>query len=442
MRTEAEVRREILDRVAELWRIRASGQEFIPGRTKVNYAGRVFDDKELVALVDASLDSWLTLAGNAVAFERRLAEYLGVGKVLVTNSGSSANLLAVAALCAREFPERLEAGDEVITTAVTFPTTLAPIIQYNLVPVFVDVERDTYNIDPAALEAAVSPRTRAIVLAHTLGNPADMDAIMSVARKYRLHVIEDTCDALDSRYDGRMVGTFGDMGTISFYAAHHITMGEGGAVVTDNPSLHKILLSLRDWGRACFCQTGEAKPNGACNNRFGFKFEGLPAGYDHKYVYTNIGYNLKPLDVQCAVGLVQLAKLPEFTRRRRQNFRALYETFAKYEDKFILPRALPKAEPSWFAIPITVKQDAGFTKNDMVEFLESKRIETRMLFAGNILRQPGYRHIKKRVLGDLRHTDNIMQNTFFLGVYPGITPERLAYMSETIDEFMAGHARG
>lgn len=434
--TENDLREEILVKVAEYYRMREGNKEFVPGQTKVNYAGRVFDEKEIVALVDSCLDFWITLGKKGMEFEKEFAGYLGLKKALVANSGSSANLLAVSALRAGTFPGHLNPGDEVITTAVTFPTTLAPIIQNNLVPVFVDVEIDTYNIDASLIEEAISGKTRALMFAHTLGNPAEMDKIMEIAARYHLYVIEDTCDALDSRYDQQLLGTFGDLSTFSFYPAHHMTLGEGGAVATNNLELSRIILSLRDWGRACWCPTGEANPNGACNQRFEHKFEGLPDRYDHKYIYNNIGYNLKPLDLQCAIGLEQLKKLPSFTEKRRQNFQVLYDTFQQYESAFILPRALPKAEPSWFAIPITVREDAGFRKNDLVEFLESKKIETRMLFAGNILKQPGYRGIFKRIVGDLKNTDRIMESTFFLGVYPGLTTEKREYVVEMINQFM------
>lgn len=436
IKKEEELRSEILERVEELYRLRKEQETFIPGKSKVNYAGRVFDEKEMVAVVDSVLDFWLTLGPKGIQFENALSDFLGVKKVMVTNSGSSSNLIAITALTSPELENCLKPGDEVITTALTFPTTLAPIIQNNLVPVFVDVETDTYNIDASRIEDAISPRTRAIIFAHTLGNPCEMDRIMAIAKRHNLYVIEDTCDALDSRYDGRLVGAFGDMSTYSFYAAHHITMGEGGAVATNDPTLHRIALSIRDWGRACWCQTGERNPKGACNNRFGFRFEGLPEGYDHKYTYTNIGYNLKPLDIQCAMGLEQLKKLPDFTRRRKENFKILFEAFAGYEDRFILPRSLPKADPSWFAIPITVRKDAGFTKNEIVEYLEKSMIETRMLFAGNILRQPGYKGINRRISGGLDNTDNTMFNTFFLGVFPGMTEEKLGYMVDKINEFM------
>lgn len=437
MRDEQSIREEILSKVVELYNVRESNKKFIPGETKVNYAGRVFDEKEMVAVVDSTLDFWLTLGVKGREFCDNFAKYLGVKNCLVTNSGSSSNLVAVTALCSSTIKNPMKPGDEVITTAMTFPTTLAPIIQNGLVPVFVDIEEDTYNIDASKIESAITDKTRAIIFAHTLGNPAEMDKIMDIAKKYNLYVVEDTCDALDSTYDGKLCGTFGDFSTNSFYAAHHMTMGEGGAVCTNSTELYRAALSIRDWGRACFCQTGEADPRGACKNRFNFKFEGLPDGYDHKYVYSNIGYNLKPLDIQCAMGIEQLKKLPEFTKRRKHNFKVLYDCFKKYEGKFILPRSLPKADPSWFAIPITVREDARFTKKDFVTYLESKKIETRMLFAGNILRQPGYKNITHRVVGNLKNTDQVLERTFFLGVYPGMDEQRLKYITEKINEYFS-----
>lgn len=435
MRDEYVIRQEILERVEEIYKLREKSKKFIPGKTKVNYAGRVFDEKEMIAVVDSALDFWLTLGKNGIEFEKQFASYLGLKKAIVVNSGSSANLIAVTALCSKNIDNPLKSGDEVITTAMTFPTTLAPIIQNGLIPVFVDIELDTYNIDALKIEEAITDKTKAIMFAHTLGNPAEMDKIMAIAKKYKLYVIEDTCDALDSKYDGQLCGTFGDFSTYSFYAAHHMTMGEGGAVCCNSIELYRTALSIRDWGRACFCQTGEVNPNGACRHRFDFKFDGLPYGYDHKYVYNNIGYNLKPLDIQCAMGIEQLKKLPAFTDKRKHNFKVLYNTFKKYEDKFILPRALPKADPSWFAIPVTIRKDAGFSKKDFVTYLESKKIETRMLFAGNILRQPGYKDIKCRIVSDLINTDNILENTFFLGVFPGNTEEKLEYMISHINGF-------
>lgn len=435
MRNENEIRLEILDRVKEIYNLRKQNQSFVPGETRVNYAGRVFDENEMIAVVDSVLDFWLTLGKKGREFCENFSNYLGMKHCLVTNSGSSSNLIALTALCSPVIKNPMKPGDEVITTAMTFPTTLNPIIQNGLVPVFIDIEEDTYNIDASKIEEAITDRTRAIVFAHTLGNPAEMDKIMSIAQKYNLYVVEDTCDALDSMYDGKLCGTFGDFSTNSFYAAHHMTMGEGGAVCTNSTELYRAALSIRDWGRACFCETGEANPNGACGHRFDFKFEGLPDGYDHKYVYNNIGYNLKPLDIQCAMGIEQLKKLPQFTEARKANFRVLYDCFKQYEDKFILPRALPKSDPSWFAIPITVREDAEFSKKEFVTFLESNKIETRMLFAGNILKQPGYKNIVHRISGDLKYTNQVLERTFFLGVYPGLTRERLDYMVDCINKF-------
>lgn len=435
MRSEQEICSQILKDVKELYEVRKRNNEFIPGETKVNYAGRVFDEKEMVAVIDSALDFWLTLGAKGRQFCSEFSKYLVIKHCLVTNSGSSSNLIAVSALCSATIENPMQPGDEVITTAMTFPTTLNPIIQNGLIPVFVDIEEDTYNIDASKIEDAITDKTRAIVFAHTLGNPAEMDKIMEIAKKYNLYVVEDTCDALDSTYDGKLCGTFGDFSTYSFYAAHHMTMGEGGAICTNSNELYRAALSIRDWGRACFCQTGESNPNGACNHRFDFKFEGLPDGYDHKYVYNNIGYNLKPLDIQCAMGIEQLKKLPQFTKRRKHNFKILYDCFKKYEDKFILPRSLCKAEPSWFAMPITVREEAGFSKKDFVTFLENKKIETRMLFAGNILKQPGYKDIKHKIVGSLKYTDQVLHKTFFLGVYPGMTDEKLEYMVKSINSF-------
>lgn len=435
IRMEQEIREEILQRVEEIYQLREAQKVFKPGVSKVNYAGRVFDQREMQAAVDSMLDFWITLGERGREFVDDFRAYHGMKYGLMANSGSSANLLAISALCSPNFKGHLQNGDEVITTASAFPTTLNPIIQNGLIPVFVDIEEDTYNIDASKIEEAISPKTRAIVLAHTLGNPAQMDVIMSLAEKYGLYVVEDTCDALDSKYNGRLCGTFGDVSTYSFYAAHHITMGEGGALLTNNMDLYRQAWSIRDWGRACFCETGEANPNGACGRRFEMKFEGLPEGYDHKYIYTNIGYNLKPLDIQCAIGIEQLKKLPEFTKRRRSNFQRLFHAFQKYEDYFVLPRALPKSEPSWFAIPFTVREDAGFTRKDFVVFMESKKIETRMLFCGNVLNHPAYKGIACRIAGGLDNTDRVMNGTFFLGVYPGVDDDKLDYMISMADNF-------
>ena len=436
---EEDLRREILERVGLIYNLRGENERFIPGVTRINYAGRVYDEKEMQALVDSSVDFWLTLGEKGKEFEKRFSDYLGLEKVVLCNSGSSANLLAISALCSTTINNPMKKGDEIITTAATFPTTLTPIIQNNLVPVFVDVELGTYNIDASKIEKAISQKTKAIFFAHTLGNPAEINKIMDIAKRNNLYVVEDVCDALDSRYDGKLVGTFGDVSTYSFYAAHHITMGEGGALATNNPQITQAALSLRDWGRDCFCQTGEKNPKGACGRRFEHKFPGLPEGYDHKYVYSNIGYNLKPLDLQCAIGTEQLKKLPEFSKRRKENFNHLYETFSKYQNKVILPRWLPGSDVSWFAFPITIKNNAEFSRNDIVGFLENKKIETRMLFGGNILRQPGFSNIDRIVAGELKNTDIIMNNTFFIGVYPGLTEEKRDYVCQSIDEFFKKH---
>ena len=416
---EKQLRREISEKVKEIYDLRKKDEKFIPGKSKVNYSGRVFDEKEMQSLVDNSVDFWLTLGEKGKEFGERFAKYLGLKKVILCNSGSSANLLAISSLCSPMVDNPLKKGDEVITIAVAFPTTIAPIVQNNLVPVFVDINLGDYNINVDMIEKAISDKTRAIFFAHTLGNPADMDKIMKIAKKHDLYVIEDACDALGSKYDGKLVGGFGDISTYSFYAPHHITMGEGGALATNNPKIARAALSLRDWGRDCFCKTGEENPNGACGNRFKHKFPQLPAGYDHKYVYSNIGYNLKPLDLQCAIGLEQMNKLSEFIKKRKENFQRLYKTFEKYGDMIILPTWSKKADVSWFAFPITIKENARFSRKDMVEYLESKNIETRMLFGGNILRQPGFSNIKRGVVGSLENTDKVLKNTFFIGVYPG-----------------------
>ena len=438
MEHEQQLQQEIMQKVEELYLLRQSGQEFVPGKTKIHYAGRVYDEKEMQAIIKSALDFHLTLGKEGQAFTTAFQEYMGMRHALVTNSGSSANLLAMSALCSRNIPRPLVPGDEVITTALTFPTTLNPILQNGLIPVFVDMEEGTYNIDAKLLETALSKKTRAIMFAHAVGNPAEIDAIMTFAKEHELYVVEDICDALDSRYDGRLCGTFGDLATCSFYAAHHMTMGEGGAVLTNNTQLYRQALSLRDWGRACYCQTGETNPQGACGRRFSHKYENLPDGYDHKYVFSNIGYNLKPLDLQCAMGLEQLKKLPSFSVKRKAHFQALYDVLKDYERYLILPRALPKSDPSWFCFPLTVRADAPFTRNDIVIYLESRQIETRMLFSGNILHHPGYKDIKYRIAGDLTQAESTLHNAFFIGVYPGLTDEMMAYMADTIRAFFAG----
>jgi CDP-6-deoxy-D-xylo-4-hexulose-3-dehydrase len=429
-----DLRRQIQELVAEYYRQAHALRPFTPGDSRVHYASRVYDERELMAAVDASLDFWLSAGPNVAAFERRLAEYVGVRRGLAVNSGSSANLVAVSALLSRRAERPLEPGDEVITPAAAFPTTVAPIVQNGLVPVFVDCELGTYNLDPEQLEPALSERTRALFFAHTLGNPADMERVMAFARAHNLYVIEDACDALGSTYDDRMVGSFGDLSTFSFYPAHHITTGEGGAVLTDDPQLARIAQSVRDWGRDCHC-THESPPEGACRRRFEWQIPGIDEPYDHRYLYSEIGYNLKMTDIQAAIGLMQLDKLPDFVAARKRNFLRLYEGLKPYEEFLILPAWSERADPSWFAFPLSVRPGAPFTRRDLADWLEGRNIETRFLFAGNIIRQPGYRHIRHRTVGDLPNSDLVMRSTFFFGVYPGLDEARLAYIQEAFDDF-------
>ncbi|MEK6874473.1 MAG: lipopolysaccharide biosynthesis protein RfbH [Nanoarchaeota archaeon] len=428
------IRAQILELTKQFYQATQQGKVFLPGQTPVTYAGRVFDEHEIMAAVSSSLDFWLTLGPYGKQFEMKFAEFCGLKYAMLTNSGSSANLLAISALGSPLLPNPLKAGDEVITVAAGFPTTVAPIVQNNWVPVFLDIELGTYNIDVTHLEEAVSSKTRAIVVAHTLGNPYNLDVIMKIAQKYNLFVVEDMCDALGSKYDGKLVGTFGHLATVSFFPAHHMTMGEGGAVVTNDPIFKRIVESLRDWGRDCWCEPGK---DNTCGKRFNWQLGKLPQGYDHKFTYSHIGYNLKPLDIQAAIGIEQLKKLPEFIRIRNQNHQTLFNALQKWSKYLILPFATPNSEPSWFGFLISIKANAPFTKADLVLYLESHKIQTRMLFAGNLLRQPAYVDIKHRVVGDLSNTDFVMTNTFFIGVYPGLDKQRIKYTIETFDAFFA-----
>lgn len=432
------LRQEILEKVKQYYleQHKAKNEKFEPGENMVTFAGRVYDEKEMMNLVDASLDFWLTTGRYAQEFELQFAEFMQIKYCLLTTSGSSANLLAITALTSPLLgKKRLKKGDEVITVAAGFPTTVNPIIQNGLIPVFVDVEIGTYNIMTSELEKALSERTRAVVVAHTLGNPFDLDVVVSFVKKNKLFLIEDCCDAVGSLYDGRMVGSFGDLCTTSFYPAHHITMGEGGAVLTSNPHLERAVRSFRDWGRDCYCEPGA---NNTCGKRFNMQYGTLPMGYDHKYVYSHVGYNLKVTDMQAAVGLAQIVKLPQFIKKRKENFAKLHEGLEKYKEYLVLPYATEKSDPSWFAFPITVKENDLFTKNEIVAFLEEHKILTRQLFAGNITRQPAYEEVEYRVIGDLKNTDYIMNNTFFIGVYPGINDVKLDYVLKTFDEFFKG----
>ena len=440
MTSDNDLRAEILRLVAEYHRERFGDSPFRPGVDAVHYAGRVFDAEEMQALVDSALDFFLTAGRYADQFETEFAEYFGLAAAHLVNSGSSANLVAVTALTSPRLGERrLRPGDEVITVAAGFPTTVAPLVQNRLVPVFVDVGLGDYTAIPARIEEAVGPKTRAIVMAHTMGVPFDLDTVMRLARDHDLWVVEDNCDALGSRYGGRLTGTFGDLSTVSFYPAHHITMGEGGCVLTGNDLLGRIARSIRDWGRDCYCAGGE---NNTCGKRFSQQFGSLPYGYDHKYVYTHVGYNLKLTDMQAAIGVAQLAKLEGFIARRKANFQRIHTMLQPYADRLLLPHAPPQADPSWFGYVITVQDGAGFTRDELTRFLEANRIETRNLFSGNLLRQPAFLDIEHRVCGGLANTDVIMQRTFFIGVYPGLDDARLDYVGSVFDRFMRGERAG
>ncbi|MGG2084581.1 lipopolysaccharide biosynthesis protein RfbH [Lysinibacillus pakistanensis] len=398
----------------------------------LNYAGKIYDDKEMLALTDASLDFWLTSGRYCKEFEKKLAKYLGVRYALLTNSGSSANLLALSALTSPKLGERsLKRGDEVITVAAGFPTTVAPIVQNGLIPVFLDVELGTYNIKIEQLEEAISEKTKAIMIAHTMGNPFDLEKVMKVAGKYNLWVIEDNCDALGAMYKNKFTGTYGHIGTSSFYPPHHITMGEGGAVYTNDPKLKLIIESFRDWGRDCWCPSG---CDNTCNKRFNWQLGNLPEGYDHKYTYSHLGYNLKVTDMQAAIGVQQLDKLPDFIEARNSNFNLLKEQLQEIEEYIILPEATPNSSPSWFGFIITIKDGVNINRSDIVNHLESLGIQTRMLFAGNITKQPAFHNVEYRVVGDLKNTDKIMIDTFLVGVYPGLTEEDILYMAQNIKD--------
>jgi CDP-6-deoxy-D-xylo-4-hexulose-3-dehydrase len=440
MSKEARLRADILKLVEQYYQERFANRVFDPVHDTVHYAGRVFDADELVKLVDSSLDFFLTASRYSDRFESEFSEYFGLSNAFLVNSGSSANLVALTALTSPNLGERrLQPGDEVVTVAAGFPTTVAPIVQNRLVPVFVDVNLGDYTAISSQIEAAIGPRTRAIAMAHTLGVPFDLDTVTRLARAHDLWVVEDNCDALGSRYRGRLTGTFGDLATVSFYPAHQITMGEGGCVLTNDDLLGRILHSIRDWGRDCYCTGGE---NNTCGKRFAQQFGTLPYGYDHKYVYSHIGYNLKLTDMQAAVGVAQLGKLEGFIARRKSNFKKIYALLEPWQDRLILPSATPNSDPSWFGFVITVRNDAGFTRNELTRFLESSRIETRNLFSGNLLRQPAFLDIDHRVVGDLANTDIIMERTFFIGVYPGIDDSQLEYIGSVFERFMRGDRAG
>ena len=439
--TPQELKQEILEKTKEYYRLvhePVQHAKFEPGKSRVNYAGRVFDEHEMVNLVDSSLDFWLTYGAYSKKFEKEFAKMLGVKWAFLVNSGSSANLLAFFALTSPLLKERrIKKGDEVITVAAGFPTTVAPIVQYGAVPVFVDMELEYFNIDHTKLELALSQKTKAVMVAHTLGNPFNIKAVKEFCDKHDLWLIEDNCDALGSLYDGKPTGTWGDIGTSSFYPPHHMTMGEGGATYTNNLLLKKIMLSMRDWGRDCWCESGV---DNTCGRRFSQKFGELPLGYDHKYVYSHFGFNLKASDMQAAVGCAQIEKFPSFVQRRRQNFKKLYDGLKDIKE-LILVKAQPYSEPSWFGFMMTVADGAKFSRNELSEHLEKAGVQTRNLFAGNMIKHPLFADLKLgvdyKISGELKNTDKIMKDSFWVGVYPGMSDEKIEYIIKVIKEFIS-----
>jgi CDP-6-deoxy-D-xylo-4-hexulose-3-dehydrase len=426
-----DLRQQILDLTAQYHAAKFPTRPFVPGASTVPVSGKVIGPEDICSVVDSALDGWFTTGRFAKEFERKLARFFGVRSASLVNSGSSANLVALSALTSPKLGDRrLKPGDEVLTVAAGFPTTVNPILQNRLVPVFVDVTLPTYEIDVTKLEAAYSPKMKAVMIAHTLGNVFNLDAITAFCRKYKLWLIEDCCDALGSTYKGQKVGTFGDIATVSFYPAHHITMGEGGAVMTDKPALQVLIDSFRDWGRDCWCEPGV---DNTCGKRFDWQLGTLPCGYDHKYTYSHIGYNLKATDMQAALGVSQIEKLPHFIARRKENFAALQPL----SEFLMLPVAGEHSDPSWFGFPIGVKPDAPFTRDQLTKAFEAQKIGTRLLFAGNLLRQPAYEGWEYRVVGELANTDFVMNQVFWIGVYPGLTPEMLDFIVKTASDFVA-----
>lgn len=428
------LRDDIIAKTKEYYQAKFSSKKFVPGETRVNYAGRVFDEQEIIKAVEASLDFWLTEGRFSEEFSEKIADYLDVDHVLLTNSGSSANLLALSALTSEKLGDnRLKPGDEVITVSAGFPATVTPIIQNGLIPVFVDVTLPTYNIDIEMMKRSISSKTRCIFIAHTLGNPFNVDEVIKVAQENNLWVIEDNCDAFGSKYKDKYTGTFGHLSTISFYPAHHITTGEGGAVLTNDPLLANIVRAFRDWGRDCYCAGGE---NNTCGRRFSQQHGALPYGYDHKYVYSELGYNLKMTDLQAAVGSAQMDKLEEFCQRRKENFNLWYHAFAKYQQYFILPTPTEVSDPAWFAFIVTIKEDAPFTRDQLTGYFNDNLVETRNLFAGDITRQPAFVNKQWRLGDHLNNTVFIMNNTFFLGTFPGLTKEMIVFAEQLLDTFI------
>ena len=432
------LRQEILSMVQNFASESLKVADFLPGETPVPVSGKVLDPSDIAALVDASLDGWLTAGRFHEDFERALARYVGARSALFVNSGSSANLVALSALTSPKLGKRaLKPGDEVLTVAAGFPTTVNPIMQNNLRPVLVDVNLETYDAIPEMLREAVTSKTKAIMMAHTLGNPFDLDTVRELCDKHGLWLVEDSCDALGSTYDGKKTGSFGDTATLSFYPAHHITTGEGGAVFVKSPLVRKQAESFRDWGRDCYCETGH---DNTCHKRFEWQLGTLPVGYDHKYIYSHIGYNLKATDMQAALGLSQLKKIDNFSDSRKKNFQHLLKGLSKVQG-LIMPRATEKSDPSWFGFPITLDPKHPVDREELLRFLDSRKIGTRLLFAGNLTRQPAYKNVEWRIVGDLTNTDIVMKRTFWVGTYPGLTPVMLDYIITSLSEFMEGASR-
>ena len=434
MDAQQDIRQKIAALVDEYAKLKYATQTFKPGETIIPPSGKVLDAAELKSMVEASLDAWLTTGRFNDAFEKKLRDFLGVKFLMTTNSGSSANLLAFSALTSPKLKERaIKPGDEVIGVAAGFPTTVNPILQYGAVPVFVDVDIATHNIDVSKIEEAISPKTKAIMLAHSLGNPFNLKVILEICKKYHLWLIEDNCDSLGSRYNGQLTGTFGDIGTLSFYPAHHITMGEGGAVFTNNSELKMIIESFRDWGRDCYCQPGK---DNTCGKRFCWKLGDLPEGYDHKYTYAHAGYNLKITDMQAACGLAQMDKLEGFIQARKDNFKYLYDRLQSCQDFLDLPEATLNSDPSWFGFLMTIKPEVNIRRVDLLSYLDQDKIGTRLLFAGNLTRQPYMQGRSFRVSGDLKNTDIVMNHSFWVGVYPGLNNEMLDFIATKIETFL------
>lgn len=433
MQSTDSLRKQIAELVSQYAVLQYAEKPFEPGVTVVPPSGKVIGETELQYMVEASLDGWLTTGRFNAQFEKELAAFIGIKHLITVNSGSSANLVAFSTLTSAKLGERaIQKGDEVIGVAAGFPTTVNPIVQFGAVPVFVDVDLTTHNINADLIEAAIGPKTKAIMLAHTLGNPFNLAKVKALCEKYDLWLVEDCCDALGASFDGKMVGTWGDIATVSFYPAHHITMGEGGAVFTNNSELIKIAESFRDWGRDCYCAPG---CDNTCGKRFSQQLGSLPAGYDHKYTYSHLGYNLKITDMQAACGLAQLKRLPEFIEKRNANYQYLKSRLASLNDFLDVAQATENSSPSWFGFPITLKETAGTTRNDLINYLDQNKIGTRLLFAGNLTRQPYFQHIDYRVAGNLTNTDITMNQTFWLGIYPGLTQAHLDYLVTKIEEF-------